>query len=439
MCAQSMESGMKQGMVAGAAMQLFMRTLQATGMELKQLVSQAVATNPALEELPPLPPADDAAPGKPDFEATQRHQAFMDNLSDAQTLSGHLEQQIRTSALSKKLEAVCLLLIDHLDRHGRFVAAPQDIAQENNISASLYRQALREVRELEPAGVGAIDLQDSLILQLERKGETESLAMQLLQNHWDELVQHRYETIAHKLDIETTEVQAAARRIARLDPDPGSAFAGIEQHIITPDILVRRKGDELEVLLTGEDVPRLSLSADYRNMMAEHAEKPELRQYLSRCFREGRELIRAIDQRQQTILLVAKAIVARQKMFFFQGSKAIVPLRMEDIAQDTGLHLSTVSRAVNGKFMRCDFGVLELRHFFSAGLAAQHDGQHAASARAVQARIRQLIDAESPACPLSDADIAAALADEGIAIARRTVAKYREELRILPATQRKQA
>ncbi len=420
-------------------MQLFMRALQATGTELEQLVRQAISSNPALEELSPPEQTDTIPTDTVDADATRRHDAFINNLSASLTLTQHLEQQIRTNALPKDIEAACLVLIENLDQHGRFIVSPQDIAKEYNIELPLLHKALLEVQDLEPAGVGAIDLRDSLILQLRRENEHDSLAMLLLQDYWEELIQHRYDAVALRLHIDTNAIQLAARRIARLNPDPGSAFAKVEQQVITPDIIVTRKGHDLEVQLTDERVPRLTLSADYRNMMAEHADKPELRHYLSRCFREGRELIHALEQRQQTILLVSNAIVSKQKKFFFQGTQAIVPMRMEDIANDTGLHVSTISRAVNGKFLHCDLGVYELRYFFSTSLTTPSGNTPSTSARSVQARIRELIASESPMNPLSDAAIVSALAADGISIARRTVAKYREELRILPAAQRKNA
>lgn len=436
MSSPGMEQGMKQNMVASATMQLFMRTLQAANMELALQVHQAVAANPALEELPPPDYQESGTSQAADFEATHRHSAFIDSLTEEETLQSYLEQQIRTSALSRELEQACLLLIGHLDGHGRFTVVPESVAEDHHLSPALLHKALKLVQELEPAGVGAIDLQESLIIQLRRAGDPRSLAMRLLQECWPDLVHHRYEVAARKIGADLQQVQLAARRIARLNPDPGSDFAKVEQNIISPDIIVTRRGNQLDISLTGEGIPRLTLSADYRNMMAEHADKPELRQYLSRCFREGRDLIRAIDQRQQTILTVANAIVARQRDFFFLGLRAMKPLRMEDIAADTGLHVSTVSRAVNGKFLRCDFGVFELRRFFSAELSSA-EGQTGHSAEAVQSRIRQLIAEENPAVPLSDADIAAALADDGIVVARRTVSKYREAMHILPASLRK--
>lgn len=426
-----MQQGMKLSMVATAAMQMFMRTLQATNMELQQIAAQAMAANPALEELPPAEP--DAENGTPDTEATRRHDFFMESLTEEETLSAHLAEQIRRSALPHAVENAALVLILHLDPHGYFGCDPEQVRVEEQMPVPVFRKALSAIRDLDPAGVGAADVRDSLIIQLERLGESKELPMQLLRGHWDALVRHRYAEAAKALGRTESDVAAAARRIARLNPDPGSGFAPVERHVISPDLVV---DSELNVSLTGENVPRLTLSAAYREMMAEQADKPEVRTYLSRCFREGRELIRAVEERQQTILSVARALVARQQAFFRKGPHALAPLKMEDIAADCGCSISTVSRAVNGKFLRCTHGVYELRSFFTAALPAEEGGS-AVSAGAVQARIRALIETEDPRKPLSDAKLEAALAAEGMVVARRTIAKYREQMKILPASLRK--
>lgn len=426
-----MQQGMKQSMVATAAMQMFMRTLQATNMELQQMAAQAMAANPALEELPPAEPETES--GALDTEATRRHDFFMESLTEEETLAAHLEEQIRQSALPRAVEEAALTLIRHLDPHGYFGCDPEQVRQEEGLSLAVFRKALSAVRDLDPAGVGAADVRDSLIIQLERLGEAHELPMQLLRGHWDALVRHRYAEAAKELGCTEADVAAAARRIARLNPDPGSGFAPVERNVIAPDLVV---DGELNVSLTGENVPRLTLSAAYREMMAEQADKPEVRTYLSRCFREGRELIRAVEERQQTILAIARALVARQTAFFRKGPHALAPLKMEDIAEDCGCSISTVSRAVNGKYLRCAHGVFELRSFFTAALPAE-DNSAGVSAGAVQARIRALIAAEDPRKPLSDAKLEVALAAEGTVIARRTIAKYREQMKILPASLRK--
>lgn len=428
-----MQQGMKQSMVATAAMQQFMRALQATNMELRTLATQAMAANPALEELPP--PEEDEDNPTPNIQAAQRHDFLIDSLTEAPSLGTHLEEQIRRSALPDKVEQAALELVQHLDERGYFADAPAEIAAQQQWSSRLLRQALQAVQDLDPAGVGAADLRESLMLQLRREGEEKTLAMQLLKNHWSDLVQHRYAEAARALGESELAVAGAARRIAQLNPDPGSAFEHSENSEVIPDLLVQIIDGEPRVSLTDANVPRLVLSAEYREMMAEQADKPEVRRYLSRCFSEGRELIKAIADRQKTILSVAQEIVQRQRAFFLKGPAALAPLRMEQVADATGIHVSTVSRAVNGKYLQCSRGVFELRHFFTHALPG--NDAEALSPEAVQARIRELIAEEDPRHPLSDAALEKQLAAEGIRIARRTVAKYRDAQRILPATMRK--
>ena len=432
-----MQQGMRQSMVATAAMQQFMRTLQATNMELRQQVSQALAANPALEELPPVEADDESADfTAADATATQRHDYLLDSLTDAPSLMAYLEEQIHRSALPARVEAAALLLVQNLDERGYFCEPPADIAAQQSWSRKLLDQALQAVQDLDPAGVGAVDLRESLMLQLRREGEESSLAMQLLCTRWSDLVQHRYTDAALALGVSESAVAGAARRIAQLNPDPGSAFQRDANTAITPDLVVTLNEAGLpEIDLTDANIPRLALSAEYREMMAEQADKPEVRRYLSRCFSEGRELIKAIADRQKTVLQVAGVIVQHQRSFFQHSSVPLRPLRMEQVADATGLHISTISRAVNGKFLQCSRGVFELRHFFTAALPAGSAG--AISPEAAQSRIRDLIAAEDPRHPLSDAALEQLLAKEGITLARRTIAKYRDLLRILPASQRR--
>ena len=437
MGSQGMEQGMRQSMVATATMQQFMRTLLATNMDLRLMADEALEKNPVLEELP-LPPQeeDPGMGGAPDYEATRRHDLVMDNLVSEETLHEHLESQIRRSALPPDTEVAALCLLEHLNDRGFFEEPPERIAAENALPARAYHTALAAIRDLEPAGVGAVDLQDCLLLQLERLGESRSLTAELVRRHWEALATHRYAEAAAALGRTEAQVAAAARRLARLTPDPGAAFSPAEQHVIEPDLVVIRDGAALRVELTNAGIPRLGIAEQYRDMLADYADRREVHSYLTRCIREGKEFIKAIGDRQQTILQVAQAIVARQRPFFLQGPQALLPMRMEDIAEATGVHTSTISRAVNGKYLRCDFGVFELRRFFSAALPAAAGGE-AVSADSVQAAIRALIAGENPAKPLSDAKLEAALAEQGITVARRTVAKYREKLKILPAALRK--
>ncbi len=434
-----MQQGMQQSMVATASMQLFMRTLQATSMELRQLAARALAANPALEELPPPPQEEAESNAMPDASATRRHSEFIDSLPEQKTLAEHLETQILQSALPAEVEKAALSFIRALDHRGYFPpeSAPELLAGQENIPPGTLRRALAAVQDLDPPGVGARDLRESLLLQLKRLGEDDGLPALLLREHWDRLVRHRYAEAARTLGADEEEVIRAARRIARLDPNPGSRFTPVEQPVLTPDVLISREGGKLTAILTGEQVPRLVLSAEYREMMAEQADKPEIRHYLSRCFREGRALIHAIAERQRTILQVAQALTRHQRQFFLRGPQALVPLRMDEVAGELGVHVSTISRAVRGKYLRCEFGLFELRSFFSAALPAAEDEGGSVTARTIQARLRALVDAEDPAHPLSDARLESLLEAEGLRVARRTIAKYREQMKILPAALRR--
>lgn len=444
-----MKHGMAQSMVASASMQMFMRVLQCSTMGLEQLVRQAMAANPVLEEEPP-PSQLSAGEGDweqgvaADAEAGRRHDFVLDSLYESPSLHEHLKEQVRRSGIEPELEHAALLLIDELDARGFFEEDPRKAAGRLGLSGELLRRALEVVHDLEPAGVGARDLRESLSIQLAQAGEKDSLAARLLDACWEDLVRHRYEAAAKMLGVREEEVREAAWRIARLNPDPGAPFAREERATVAPDLFVRPgRGGEMEVELAEGNLPRLRIDATYQEMLAERADDREVRSYLSRCFREGRELMKAIADRRATILAVGRAIVARQREFFLKGPEGLQPLRMEDVARDAGVHVSTVSRAVNNKYLLCSWGLFELRSFFQSALQTSKgegkggDGAQGMAAGAVQARIRALIDAENTAKPLSDARIESLLAEEGITVARRTIAKYREQMKILPASLRK--
>jgi RNA polymerase sigma-54 factor len=202
-------------------------------------------------------------------------------------------------------------------------------------------------------------------------------------------VRHRYAEIARALDVEEEAAELAAKRIARLNPDPGSGFSHAELNIITPDLILEYEGHEPKLNLTADSSPQVVLSSEYREMMAEHADKPEVRSYLSRCFREVRELIRALGDRQTTLLLVAKAIAEKQASFFRGKAESIKPLKMEEVAEATQLHISTISRAVRGKYMQTPRGVFELRSLFTTALNTAADTEM--SADEIKSKIRRYI------------------------------------------------
>lgn len=426
-----MLQGMKQSMAATPAMQLYLQALQANRSELDELVAKAISGNPALEKIEPLGPSISISYDRYD---TGRNFA-LESLSSEQTLADYLEEQIRQSGLSKTIQSAAVSIIPYLNKHGFFAESPKQVQEELGLSDSHFRQARRAIFDLDPSGVGAADLRESLMIQLYRLGESRGLPMKLLRHHWEALVRHRYAEIARALDVEEEAAELAAKRIARLNPDPGSGFSHAELNIITPDLILEYEGHEPKLHLTADSSPQVVLSSEYREMMAEHADKPEVRSYLSRCFREGRELIRALGDRKTTLLLVAKAIAEKQAAFFLGKAESIKPLKMEEVAEATQLHISTISRAVRGKYMQTPRGVFELRSLFTTALNTAADTEM--SADEIKSKIRRYIEEEDTAHPLSDAKLEALLQQENITVARRTIAKYREQMRILSASLRK--
>lgn len=447
---QGMQTGMTQRMAAGAAMQLGVRVLQANSMELNTLVRRELEKNPVLEleqpeefaQLPePGTETSDDPSGWNDDGGNVDHSKrdyFFDSLTETPTLSAFLHRQALVSGAEKETGRALSILIDSLDHRGFFDEAPEMIATRETISPSVLTEALSILHDMEPPGVGARDLQDSLLIQLRQSGEGASLAARLIECCWEHIVRHRYDEAARSLGATTDEVARALERITKLDPHPGEAFSRVINPAVSPDIVVERGEDgRFQVSLTNEYIPKLRLNDYYKDALSRQYDDAELRGYLKKAFREGRELIDAIAQRQHTILRVATMIVERQHDYFDKGPSYLKPLSMTSLADEMGVHVSTISRAVAGKYLLCSWGLKELRIFFSSGISTGTDEGDDVSAASVRELIRELIVAEDRRKPLSDAAIAHALEGRGLSIARRTVAKYRDMMKILPASQRR--
>lgn len=459
----SLQHGMARQMVAGQSMQTGMQILQASALELKQMIRQALEANPMLEEVPDASPEaleDEPArdpdsarddgwsefteQGRPSAEAAARRDFMYESVVAPESLKSHLMDQAVHSALSGRSRDALFLLIDALDARGFLTESPEELEERECFSMRDMGEALTVLRGMDPPGVGARDLRDSLLIQLEQRGLKRSLAFRLVKHCWQELARHRYEDAARLLDAAPEEVAAALETVRSLTPDPGCAYApGGNPHLL-PDVVVEEgPSGELEVTLTAEYLPRLSLNERYMELMAESSANRELRAYLRKAFREGQELMRSLDMRQETVLRLARAIVRRQEAFFRSGPSHLKTMGMEEVADEMGVHVSTVSRACRDKYLLCKWGLKELRAFFSSGVSSGSpssssggDGDSVASG-AVQELMRSLIAGEDSAKPLSDAKLADALRKKGVNIARRTVAKYREQMKILPASLRK--
>ncbi len=295
---------------------------------------------------------------------------------------------------------------------------------------------LRIIQQLDPPGVGARDLRECLLIQLRELGEEGNLAYRLVEEAFDDLIAHRWSDLAKRYGVSAKEVQQAADQLAKLDPKPGLRFSRSEDAYVIPDLLVEKVDGEYRVFLNDSGVPRLRLSRMYRELAADRKKfVGENREFITEKLNSATWLIQAIEQRRQTMLKVMRFIVDRQREFFERGVEHLKPLTLREVAEALGLHESTVSRVTSQKYVQTPRGVLPLRFFFSSSLGTT-SGEDA-SARAVKAHIQKLVSEEDPASPLTDSDIVKALAGRGIKIARRTVAKYRDQLGILPARMRR--
>jgi RNA polymerase sigma-54 factor len=295
---------------------------------------------------------------------------------------------------------------------------------------------LEVVQTLDPPGVGGRDVRESILIQMRRREMEESLAFSLVRDHFDDFLAHRWNDIARSLGVSPRQVQDAADEVAKLDPKPGLQYAPDEDPYILPDLIVDKIGGEYHVFLNDTSLPRLRISRAYREVARDRNQfKGENKEFISSKLNSANWMIQAIEQRRQTMLKVMNFIVDRQRDFFERGIQYLRPLTLREVADHIEMHESTVSRVTNEKYVQTPRGVFPLKFFFSSGLATA-SGEDI-SARGVKDKIRILVQQENPMKPLTDQKIVELLGDEGIQIARRTVAKYRDQLGILPARMRR--
>ena len=356
-------------------------------------------------------------------------------VADEETLYAHLLAQFPTVGLEPEVEAGAVFLAGSLNRAGWLDEPLDALAVAAGQPLPVMERALARLQSLEPAGVGARNLSECLCLQLLRAEERDALALDICQAYLEPLSKNQYGLIAKRLGVAVPQVRAAEERIRALNPRPGSGFAEpAAPAYITPDLLVVWQYDHYEVVMSDPFLPRLSLSSYYTQELGENQEK-EVQTYLMDKFRQAKWAIRSIEQRQSTVLACAKRIVETQTEFFRLGPGHLHPLSLADVAEKVGVHESTVSRALKDKYLQCDKGVYPLSYFFSRKLGGEGEG---ASTDRAKALLRKLIQEEDKRKPLSDQKLAERMEAEGCPLARRTVAKYREEMNIPGTTGRKQ-
>lgn len=368
-------------------------------------------------------------------EDAERRQHFLDSLVSETSLQEHLMQQAELADLSDPALDAMRHLVGSLDDRGYLTQPVADVALQTGLPLEAVQEALRALRTFDPPGIAAMDLADCLLAQLGAKGRGTSLAARIIRDHFELLTRRRIPEIARKLGVDADSVQSAIEEIGKLDPAPGRRFAEDNNRVVVPDVTVEQDGEEWKIHLNGDYIPRLRISSTYRDMIAKGSLSKEERDYLRERMRSGKFLIDSIEQRQRTIERITREIINAQRDFFEQGVSHLKPLTMTQVAGVVGVHETTVSRAIANKYIRTPHGVFEFKYFFTPGYQAESGA--AVSNTSVKEMIADLINLEDKSAPLSDQELVARLQEKGITIARRTVAKYREELGILPSNLRR--
>jgi RNA polymerase sigma-54 factor len=376
------------------------------------------------------------APIRQSTEDEEKRQFMFDSLTAGTSLAEFLMEQVRESDLNEDQRKTAELIIGNIDDYGYLKATAGEISAANNLSAEKISEVLKNIQTFDPPGVGARDLRECLMLQLERAGKTDSLEYRIVRDFMDALGKRRIPEIARGVSRTVDEVQETLAKIARLEPRPGRAFLPDNDQYILPEVFVQKNGDDFTVTTNDEQIPHLRISNVYKDLMAAGENNAEVKDYIREKIRAGKFLIKSLHARQQTILNIGKEIVKRQRDFMERGVAHLKPMTMAQIAEVVGVHETTVSRAVSGKYMQTPQGMFEMKFFFTAGLHSNNGGDEISNT-SVKDMVVEMFKAEDSATPLSDQQVVKMLGEKGITIARRTVAKYRDELGILPSNLRK--
>lgn len=468
---QDMRPELQQRLVMTPKLQQAIKLLQMPALELQQKLKHELLHNPLLEDVeeaaeeeevqePEAKAAEDGDDGE--FKASEDEIDWDRYLKDGfemgaqeigereesddfyervpvvrSSLEDHLMSQLRMTVASPEELKIGEFIIGSLDRNGFLTCSADEIAGFTGADAKQVEEVLAVIRTFDPAGIGAADLRECLLLQLEQQGLSGSLAARLVSEHLDDLLEKRYREIARSLKKTVKEIQSAADVVAGLDPRPGTRYSAEEPRYIVPDLIVDKVEDGYVVQLNDKNIPRLRVSRAYKDILSGARKKNKTEEdYVRKKLDSARWLIRTIDQRRRTMVKVMEAILDAQRNFFDRGVEHLKPLTLQQIANVVEMHESTVSRVTNGKYVQTPRGVYELKYFFSPGLKT--DNGEDASSKRIKARIQEIVEGEDSKRPLSDQDIAARLKDEGFSVARRTVAKYRDQLGILRARMRKE-
>ena len=469
-----------QRMVMTPLLQQAIQLLQLSTLELQELVEKELLENPLLEELPPdgaeggegtaespsaapevaSSEAEPTPPAAPDsvqadalpFDLTaaifdypeeptlvqqeDREEPPFENFArSANTLAEHLEEQLRMAADDPHVRTVGEAIIGNIDENGYLRCELDEIAQNTAASLADVEKVLALIQSFDPRGIAARNPQECLLIQLRADPLPDPVAVEIVEQHFEALERLRYADIAKTLKLSLERIMEAVEEIQALEPKPGRRFGAADTRYITPDVFVYKMGDDYTIVLNEDGIPRLRVNSLYRSLLRGSGQ--EAKQYVEQKLRSAIWLIKSVHQRQRTLYRVTESIVKFQREFLGKGLSFLRPLSLRDVGEDVSMHESTISRVTTNKYVQTPQGLFELKYFFHSGIATG-DGDKVSSL-SVKKMISDLLEGEEAGKPLSDQEIAQILKGRGLIIARRTVAKYREELGLLASHRRRLA
>jgi RNA polymerase sigma-54 factor len=474
-----------QSLVLAPQLRQSLKILQVSALELRDVVLEELQTNPTLEELPMDGTSIDAenaaqnaqeAPkpneipehekelqlGSQDYEVfnqmhedyreslaedngnytfssedDEKRKHFFDSITSETSLQEELSRQAELTDAKPGVLKALEYIVGSLDDNG-FLSSPlPELALSANMPLADMQEASRLLKTLDPPGIGAANLRECLLIQLEASGRKSSVACQIIRDYYELLLRRRIPELARRVGVTPDAVTEALEEISELDPAPGRKFSADSNRVVVPDVRVYKdEMGEWVIVLNSDYIPHLRISPEYKDLLAKGTLAKKDKDYIQDKFRSGKFIISSIEQRQQTIERITREILKFQHDFFEEGPSKLKPLTMSQVADVVGVHETTVSRAIANKYIDTPYGVFDMKYFFTPGYTGE--GGESVSNTSVKERIGKIIEAENPAKPLSDQQIVVILSENSIKIARRTVAKYREELGILPTNLRRQ-
>ncbi|TGK35047.1 RNA polymerase sigma-54 factor [Leptospira gomenensis] len=371
--------------------------------------------------------------GSAGSDASDRNQKYIESSPEKSSLSEHLLWQLRLSNLKPDEISIGEILISLLDDHGFITVGIQDLCAEMKLNEKKVHKVLEQIHRLDPIGIGAKGVEETLLIQAKILKPEDNKLHTLIRDHIKDLEKLDYKTISKKMELPLETVESLASEIKKLEPYPATLYTANKPDYVIPDVIVREVEGEFDIYINDEWIPRLKINKEYKNILKNA--KDSDKEYINSKLGSAEWLIRSVNQRRQTLFKVTSAIIEMQTEFFRKGIQFIKPLTLKDIAEKLDMHESTVSRITSNKYVQTSRGILELKWFFSSGVKSAEGGIE--SSKKIHDLIRNLVKEEKSENPLSDQEIVEAIGKQGIEIARRTVAKYRKILKILPSNQRK--